>query len=394
MCIFAVAMEQEIISGVRFFAFALMIILSVTLLVVYQGRMKNRVYNTSRLLLAISTLYIVGTFLAQFVGHYRETQPCFSWALNIMCFSIACPIYNISEVNLLRGGHVPRRTLRGLGLFWTLQVALVIVGAATGTLINNVKPVHSVTMICCILFTIMQVIICHQIYDEMRRTDAILTDDHLQDRRLLLRLTANSFKGMIVVSIIAPWISMSDSLWLNAVLGMVYAPLVAWYLIAFIAYGHNMAGVIEVEDALVEGGAVAESDAIVKEEAVEEGEAVVAAVPVSPADRELEKRVDEWVAQRRFTDPSITINMVSRQMGVTSVHFNSYLSSRYGMTYRNWIPHLRVEYAKELLLENPGVANNSVAEDCGFTSRTVFQRCFSEIVGMPPKQWSDEQAKR
>ena len=50
---------------------------------------------------------------------------------------------------------------------------------------------------------------------------------------------------------------------------------------------------------------------------------------------------------------------------------------------------LRIEEAKRLLLENPEMSINIIAELSGFSDRSNFHRQFTKIVGCSPKQWRD-----
>ena len=55
--------------------------------------------------------------------------------------------------------------------------------------------------------------------------------------------------------------------------------------------------------------------------------------------------------------------------------------------FNPWITQHRLEAAKQMLRENPEWSNDSIAERCGFGSRSYFQTLFKKHTGMTPAQF-------
>ena len=89
-----------------------------------------------------------------------------------------------------------------------------------------------------------------------------------------------------------------------------------------------------------------------------------------------------------YTNPGLTLSMLSAETGVTNKNishsFNTYLKKN----FFEIINEMRVEEAKKRLLANAGnYTVESVAEDCGFRSRSTFFLAFKKAEGKTPMQW-------
>ena len=70
-----------------------------------------------------------------------------------------------------------------------------------------------------------------------------------------------------------------------------------------------------------------------------------------------------------------------------------YFATKLGVDFRTWRTNLRIEEAKNLLLENKDASINIIAEACGFSDKSNFHRQFVKIVGCSPKEWRDRDGK-
>ena len=58
--------------------------------------------------------------------------------------------------------------------------------------------------------------------------------------------------------------------------------------------------------------------------------------------------------------------------------------------FSNWITFLRIDKAKELMLQNPESNIEEIAEQCGFCDRPYFSRQFTKQEGISPSKWTKE----
>ena len=102
---------------------------------------------------------------------------------------------------------------------------------------------------------------------------------------------------------------------------------------------------------------------------------------------EIEKRLTEWTGKDGYTRPGLTIGELAGTLGTNRTYLADYIKSVYHVTFREWIAALRIEYAKRLLSEHPGMTVGAIAEASGFLSLSYFTRIFSEKEGASPAKW-------
>lgn len=103
---------------------------------------------------------------------------------------------------------------------------------------------------------------------------------------------------------------------------------------------------------------------------------------------ELKTIVDRWVAARHYTDPDLTIQDTLNQMDISLATLNYYiLTCTDQKGYRQWLPVLRIEESKRIMLEHPEYSLQAIAEACGYSNNANFTRAFKEKEGIPPSKW-------
>ena len=207
----------------------------------------------------------------------------------------------------------------------------------------------------------------------MKKTDTRLTDEELTERHNVLRYTARVMKWIILVSIFSPWVGMSSSLMLNALYGIVIFPLLLRFIDMFLVYGHNMAECIEVNDEIAEA----------------------VTVETHTQNELVRQRIEQWVNARSFTNPDITISEALQEMGISATALNFYLEQHTPVdNYRRWLPYLRIEEAKRIMLEHPEYTLEAIAADCGYANKSSLSHTFKQQVGMTPGQWLSDRKQK
>lgn len=67
----------------------------------------------------------------------------------------------------------------------------------------------------------------------------------------------------------------------------------------------------------------------------------------------------------------------------------SRLQKRQSM-FNPWLTSLRIDEAKRLLREHPDWSNDTIAQLCGFSSRSYFQNVFRKQTGITPAQFAHQ----
>ena len=363
-------MEQQIISSVRFLGAMPMLIAAVCLIVFNRGKLQSAVYNRSRWLITVATLILGVQFAIQFVGHLREQSVTLCWTLNMMAYVIVTPLYNMAELNLLRAGHNMKQRYWRSGIFIVVCYVVLAIGYFTNTLVNDAQPWKTATFVVALLYFMKVIELSWVLGREMEHASTRLTDEELSERHSVLRFTARVMKLIIIFSVFSPWVGMSSSLTLNSIYGCLIFTLLLIFIVTFIVYGYNMAECIKVNDEIAE--------AVITE--------------AESQNEQVRQRIEQWVKERRFTDPSITLKSVLKDMGISSTALNFYLEQNTCVdNYRQWLQYLRIEEAKRIMLEHQDYSFETIANQCGYANSSNFSRAFKGQEGMTPGQWLAKQ---
>lgn len=107
------------------------------------------------------------------------------------------------------------------------------------------------------------------------------------------------------------------------------------------------------------------------------------------ADKELFDNVwSELVEGKLYLNPDLNRETLLQKFHIPKNRFSSLFSKYAGMSYSQCINTLRLEHAVELLRQYPNYTVESIAEECGMTSATLY-RLFSQKYGMTPTEYRE-----
>jgi len=107
----------------------------------------------------------------------------------------------------------------------------------------------------------------------------------------------------------------------------------------------------------------------------------------------LERTLARWVEAKRFREYDKTRDEIASELHTSKEFLHMYFATKVGVDFRTWRTNLRIEEAKNLLLENKDASINIIAEASGFSDKSNFHRQFVKIVGCSPKEWRDSGGK-
>ena len=93
--------------------------------------------------------------------------------------------------------------------------------------------------------------------------------------------------------------------------------------------------------------------------------------------------------EENMADPSLNLNDVAAQCFVSAGHLGRLIKQETGMTFVEYLTHLRIERAKKLLLETD-VAAYEVGEQVGVEDAHYFGLLFKKNVGMTISEFRKE----
>ena len=107
----------------------------------------------------------------------------------------------------------------------------------------------------------------------------------------------------------------------------------------------------------------------------------------------IDRSLLKWVKEKRFRAYDKTREEIAKELNTSKEMLHMFFVTRMNVDFKTWRTRLRIEEAKNLLLDNPEMSINIVAELSGFSDRYNFHRQFTKIVGCSPKQWRESNGK-
>lgn len=112
------------------------------------------------------------------------------------------------------------------------------------------------------------------------------------------------------------------------------------------------------------------------------------ASPVSMADEALMQRIRQLMEQQQlYRDQNLKVSNVAAALGTNSRYVSDCIKHFEGCQFADFIKRYRVDYAKQLLRQQPNKKIASVFADAGFSSESSFFRAFKSLTGVTPKEW-------
>ena len=102
---------------------------------------------------------------------------------------------------------------------------------------------------------------------------------------------------------------------------------------------------------------------------------------------EIAERIAGWINAEGYVRTGLTIKDLSDQLHTNRTYLSEYINTTYGVSFRDWITGLRIDYAKRLLVQYPKLTLADISERSGFLSPSHFIRIFKENAGCTPTRW-------
>ena len=79
--------------------------------------------------------------------------------------------------------------------------------------------------------------------------------------------------------------------------------------------------------------------------------------------------------------------IIRQILPLNRTYLSQFINSEYGCNFYQFVTNYRVEEAKRLMQENPDMKFQEIADECGFSSPTLFSRIFARETGMTPREY-------
>jgi len=104
-------------------------------------------------------------------------------------------------------------------------------------------------------------------------------------------------------------------------------------------------------------------------------------------DNNLKKLINCMSEEYYYLLPDLNVRYLEDRLGLTAKQISEALNKGLGKNFYTFINEYRVEEFKKKVKEHPNLTFAGLAIECGFNSKTTFQRVFKEITGMRPSEY-------
>jgi len=120
----------------------------------------------------------------------------------------------------------------------------------------------------------------------------------------------------------------------------------------------------------------------------------MAGAAASGYDKIMESFKQHMVKEQGFLNPNLTIEEISRVLNTNRTYVSKLVNVYYGMPFRDYLNQLRMDYAKQLMIDEPDASLDYISAKSGFQSSTQFIRKFRETEGVTPTVWKTLQRQQ
>lgn len=101
--------------------------------------------------------------------------------------------------------------------------------------------------------------------------------------------------------------------------------------------------------------------------------------------RKMGENMISYLAEN-FADPAMSLDMMAEHFNLSSYYVSRFFSQYAGVTFREYVSNLRIEYAKQLLRETD-LPIKEIVIKIGYQDASTFNKRFKYVVGIPPGEF-------
>ena len=335
-------------------------------------KLVGKEYNLSRWLMVAGIGTIALQFLLQYTLHFRRMGVTQGVAVNLIFFMLSSWLVSQAILNLQRRGHIKRRErFFGLGC-WVVAMGILACGTLVsgGPLLSDTPSMRTAEYCAAIIFAIMQVYHTWLHWHEFGNIRHALNQYYDgEEKTVLLGWMERSVYMLCGIAVLIPFV-----IFLSGPVLFFYSI----FLMGFIYYCVSR---------FINYGA---ENALKRVELAENNQKQTGLIDSKDKKAQLtQRKIDQWTDEEHYCRQRLSIQEVADEIGIEKERLTIWLNSHH-TDYASWLNQLRIEKAKLLLKEHPEWSNEAVAEACGFTDRSYFQRKFKELTHMTPSNYLEQ----
>ena len=104
---------------------------------------------------------------------------------------------------------------------------------------------------------------------------------------------------------------------------------------------------------------------------------------------EYREKLEQWMeTEKPYLNPEFRLQDLRQVLPMNRTYLSQFINAEYGCNFYQYVTNYRIEEAKRLMQHQPDLKMQDIAEQCGFSSPTVFARIFVRETGVTPSEWS------
>lgn len=112
--------------------------------------------------------------------------------------------------------------------------------------------------------------------------------------------------------------------------------------------------------------------------------------------KSLASRLTQYMEiEKPFLDENVNLSLLAEQSEISQAHLSQVINQHFKMNFYDFVNQYRVEEAKKKLLSSDfdHLSVLGIAFDCGFKSKSSFNRYFKKYTGVPPSTFKKKEPK-
>lgn len=328
-------------------------------------------YEVSRWMLVAAMFIYSIHYLLQIVFGFRASGDDVGAVVNILFYTPVVYLISFSIVRMTSNKTYTRKYMFFSIISYTTILAIFIVGLSVKKSLHFGFLLH-------IMGGIFFASIIFAVVDILKEGKSLRRDIESDTAGDLSMFNNYMLTGTFFLLIFSPLMPIAIfSRVLLMIVGPLFLVLLFVFAVNFMCLGFNLRPLAEVLDSHEkQSAAESANDSEPAEEELSEAEKSA-----------IQSALDAWINRKGFSNQDITLGKLAGSVGISTQMLSRYISNVHGVTFRVWLSQIRLEEAKRILVDNQEVTIETIAEECGFASRSYFQNQFKAETGFTPREW-------
>lgn len=345
-----------------------------------------RQYRISRMLMGIALLDLAANYSVHLFLTPRLAAPINAILMNLCTYWLAVWLFGSALMMLLDKRYVTRkRFIRHIAGWMAYCIVVLILWCyVPSSLLYSIVPI-----LLAVAFCVYAVGVAHKVFATFRKATCKLDNYYSDDAAVYIR-------WMSVFTYWAIVFGVGQGIFTFVPDRYVYLWIISaipFYIYLYVSYANFLLMYEHVADAINTYEEKEEYDIenVVENRDRDNGQTISSTTRISKQQEEmLKSNIQKWIDDKEFTKGGLTIEDIARQTASNRTYVSHFVNTHYGMSFREWINYLRLQYAKEIMLKSPDKSVAEIALESGYLSTSYFSRIFKETEGLTPGRWIEE----